>query len=105
MMNINKYIFFTICNKDIDEYDIIIIMIKDDYIKIIKEIKETTNCKEIRKLIHKLVGLIAVINNTSDELNYIFKSILEIPKTTEDFIYYRDYVYMLINYDRRLLGI
>lgn len=104
-MSINKYIFYTICNKDIDEYDTIIDMFRKDYETIINDIKQTTICKEIRYLIHKLVGVIAVINNTNDELNYILKSILDIQKTNEDFEYYRDYIYMLLNFDKRQLGI
>ena len=104
-MKINKYIFYTICNKDIDEYDKIIDIFRKDYVTIIYEIKQTTICREIRYLIHKLIGVIAVINNTNDELDYILKSILSIPKTTEDFDYYRDYVYMLLNFDKNLLGI
>jgi hypothetical protein len=70
-MKINKYIFYTLCNKDIEEYDKIMDIFRKDYIKVIKEIKETTSCKDIRFLVHKLIGIISVINNTNDELNYI----------------------------------
>ena len=105
MMKINKYIFYTLCNKDIEEYDKIMDIFRKDYIKVIKEIKETTSCKDIRFLVHKLIGIISVINNTNDELNYILKSILLIPKTTEDFDYYRDYIYMLLNFDKNLIGL
>ena len=105
MMKINKYIFYTLCNKDIEEYDKIMNIFRKDYITILHKIKETTVCKEIRDLIHKLVGVISVINTTNDELNYILKSILLIPKTTDDFDYYRDYVYMLLNFDKSLLGL
>jgi hypothetical protein len=104
-MKINKYIFYTLCNKDIEEYDKIMDIFRKDYIKVIKEIKETTSCKDIRFLVHKLIGIISVINNTNDELNYILKSILLIPKTTEDFDYYRDYIYMLLNFDKNLIGL
>ena len=105
MMNVNKYIFYTVCNKDIDEYDKIMDIFRKDYIKVIKEIKETTSCRDIRFLVHKLIGIISVINNTNDELNYILKSILSISKTTEDFDYYRDYIYMLLNFDKNLIGL
>jgi len=105
MMKINKYIFYTLCNKDIEEYDKIMNIFRKDYIKVIKEIKETTSCKDIRFLVHKLIGIISVINNTNDELNYILKSILLIPKTTEDFDYYRDYIYMLLNFYQNLIGL
>jgi hypothetical protein len=104
-MKINKYIFYTLCNKDIEEYDKIMDIFRKDYIKVIKEIKETTSCKDIRFLVHKLIGIISVINNTNDELNYILKSILLIPKTTEDFDYYRDYIYMLLNFYQNLIGL
>jgi hypothetical protein len=104
-MNVNKYIFYTVCNKDIDEYEKIMVIFRKDYIKVIKEIKETTSCTDIRFLVHKLIGIISVINNTNDELNYILKSILLIPKTTKDFDYYRDYIYMLLNFDKNLIGL
>jgi hypothetical protein len=104
-MKINKYIFYTLCNKNIEEYDKIMDIFRKDYIKVIKEIKETTSCKDIRFLVHKLIGIISVINNTNDELNYILKSILLLPKTTEDFDYYRDYIYMLLNFDKNLIGL
>lgn len=104
-MSINKYVFYTICNKNIDEYENMMDTFREDYVSIICEIKSTSNCGVIRKNIHKLVGLIAVINNTNDELNYILKSILAIPKNIDDFNYYRDYIYMLLNFDKGLLGV
>ena len=79
MMRINKYIFYTICNKDIDLYEEFIETYKQEYTQIINEIKEankTANCQIIRELIHKLIGIVAIVRESNDELNYILKSIL-----------------------------
>lgn len=107
-MRINKYIFYTICNKDIDLYEEFIKTLNDDYTKIINEIKEankTTDCQLIRNLIHKLVGLVGIINDSNDEINYILKSILAVPKTTQDYNWYRDYVYMLLEFNKSNIGL
>ena len=99
MMRINKYIFYTICNKDIDLYEEFIKTYKKDYTQIINEIKEankTANCQAIRTLIHKLIGIVATVHESNDELNYILKSILAVPKKIQDYNWYRDYIYMLL---------
>lgn len=103
-MTINKYIFFNICNKDIDEYEKIMKTFREDFTMIIKELKNTTNCQAIRKIIHKLIGLTALLNNSNDELNYILKSMLSNPKNCEDFDYYRDFIFMLLEFNVNSLG-
>jgi hypothetical protein len=100
MREINKYIFYTICDKNIDLYDEIILTFKKEYNSILFELKNTIDCKEVRILIHKLIGLINNINNKNAELNYIVKSMLGIPKETTDFDYYRDYIYLLLCFDK-----
>jgi hypothetical protein len=107
-MKINKYIFYTICDKDIDLYEEFIKTLNDDYTNIINEIKEANkiaNCQSIRSLIHKLVGIVGVMNDSNDEINYILKSILAIPKTTEDYNWYRDYIYMLLEFNKSNIGL
>ena len=108
MMRINKYIFYTICNKDIDLYEEFIETYKAHYTQIINEIKEankTANCQLIRTLTHKLLGLVCIINDSNDELNYILKSILAVPKTTQDYNWYRDYIYMLVEFKMQIFAL
>ena len=104
MMNINKYIFYNICNKNIDVYEDVMKTFREDFTNIIKDLKQTNECQEIRKLIHKLVGLTSLLNNYNVELTYILKSLLHVPKSCDNFDYYRDFIYMLMEININSFG-
>ena len=46
---------------------------REDFTNIIKDLKQTNECQEIRKLIHKLVGLASLLNDSHVELTFILK--------------------------------
>jgi len=58
MININKYIFYEVCDKNIDTYTDLIKTIKQEYFYNINLLKYTTDCNIIRKIIHTLVGIV-----------------------------------------------
>lgn len=53
---------------------------REDFTNIIKDLKQTNECQEIRKLIHKLVGLASLLNDSHVELTFILKSLLQCQK-------------------------
>jgi hypothetical protein len=99
MININKYIFYNYCDKNIDTYIDIIGTIKKDYFYNINLLKYTTDCNIIRKIIHTLVGIVSIFDNTNIEINYLLKTILNIDKNIDNFSLYKEYINSLINYD------
>ncbi len=104
-ITLNKYLFITICDKNYDLYEEIISNFNNDYLNTIKKLKETTDCIEVRKLIHNFIGIIMNLKINNSELLYILKSILNVPKTNLDYDLYRDYIYMLIVFDKKLIGL
>lgn len=65
MININKYIFYEICNKNIDNYNDLIKTIKRDYFYNINLLKNNIDCLDIRQIIHRLIGIICILKNTN----------------------------------------
>ena len=97
MLRVNKYIFVEVCDKDFDKYNDIITTIKEDFFKIINEISCVKTSHEIRIMAHKLVGIVSIFKGSNSEIIYILKSLLDIPKSCNDFVLYKFYVDALIN--------
>ena len=103
MINVNKFIFYEICNKNIDNYNDLITSIKCDYFKNINLLKNNTDCQYIRQIIHTLIGIISLLNNTNMEINYILMRILNINKNSADYYLYKDLINELILYNKNNL--
>jgi len=99
MIKINKYIFYNYCDKNIDTYFDIIISIKKEYIHNINLLKSTTDCIIIRKIVHKIIGIVSIFDNTNFEINYLLRNILSIDKNNQDYLLYKNYINELILYD------
>jgi two-component SAPR family response regulator len=97
MLRINKYIFFDVCDKNIDEYNELIETIKKEYFKTIEELNNETECSVIRKIIHKLAGIVSILEGSNREVTYIIKTILSIDKASNDLDAYKFYIDMLMN--------
>jgi len=95
MLRINKYIFYEICDKNFEIYLDLITTAKEDYNNIIKEFKNIKECHEVRKLAHKLLGIISILDGTNIEILYIVKSMLFIDKSCLDLHLYKNYIDML----------
>lgn len=102
MLHLNKYIFVDICNKDLEKYNEIIDTIKKDYFQSLKEIVIETKCSEIRKIAHRLIGVVSLLEGANSEATYILKSLLNIHKVSNDFASYKYYINLLeqLNTDR-----
>jgi hypothetical protein len=105
ILQINRYIFYDICNKNIDLYNDFINDVKNDYNNIILELKKARECKEIRFQIHKLVGILSIIGNKNNELNYICNNCLNIPKDCSDFSSYTYFIDLLFHFDKTKIGL
>jgi hypothetical protein len=99
MININKYIFYEVCDKNIDTYTDLIKTIKQEYFYNINLLKNIKDCKDCRLIIHKIVGIVSIFNNTNIEINYLLKTILNIDKNIDNFSLYKEYINSLIHYD------
>ena len=97
MLRINKYIFFDVCDKNIDSYNDVVETIKTEYFKTIEELNNETDCSRIRKIIHKLSGIVLLLEGSNKEVTYIIKSILSIDKHSNDLEAYKFYINMLTN--------
>ena len=94
MYIIYKKIFHEICNKDFGLYHEFIDTIKHEYITIKKSIIETTNCKELRYLVHRLISTLVILDNLFYEMKYICSLILSVDKNETDFSKYKPYIEM-----------
>lgn len=103
MQKINKYIFYNICDKNIDIYSDLINTASDEYNEIINKLKIITTCSDIRIQIHKLIGLVALFIRTNTKIIYLCKLILFINKNETDINLYINYIQMVIDYDKENL--
>jgi len=105
MIHINKYIFYEVCNKNIDTYDEFISCIKNEYNKIMKKLIEIKTIPEIRYQIHKLVGIISSFTNK--ELLYLCKLILMIDKNdlNNTIAQYKPYIQQILDYNQGIIGL
>jgi Mg2+ and Co2+ transporter CorA len=105
ILQINQYIFYDICNKNIDSYNDFINDVKKDYNNIIHELKKARECKDIRFQIHKLVGILSIISNKNNELNYICNNCLNVPKDCSDISSYTYFIDLLFGFDKTKIGL
>ena len=106
MIILHKHIFLNICNKNIDTYEDFIYTLNDDYTNIIVDLSaKNITCHAIRQLIHKMVGLVAIFQDTNEEIMYMCKLILNIDKKSTNFLLYKEYVQWILLYDKRKLGL
>lgn len=106
-MYLHKMVYKNICDCNMDYYNEYISEIKDDFIKIIKNIKTIKifeNSKDIinlRQNVHKLISLICYLDR-SDDLLHLCKYVLHQPKdniTNPDLFNYKYYVDEILSYD------
>jgi hypothetical protein len=86
-------------------YTDIIKSFQDDYRETIYQLANATTCETARFYTHKLVGVVSILKDMNDELLYLCKSLLMLPKNSSDFSSYKYYIDMLITFDSRRLGI
>jgi len=95
MLRLNKYIFITVCVKELDKYNEIMDSIRKDYFNILNEIIHETKCSEIRKIAHKLLSVVSLLKGTNTEALYILKSLLSIDKSITELNAYKYYINLL----------
>ena len=95
MLKLNKYIYIDICDKDLKLYFEIINTIKTDFFNFIQEFEKVTDCLEVRKISHKLVGVVSLLEGTNSEVTYILKNMLSIDKSSTDLNLYKYYINLL----------
>ena len=88
-----------------DMYNEFIRDVKKDYIDIVKTLSKTQDILLIRQLIHKLIGVIALFENTNAELVYYCRILLNIDKTKNDYSLYVLYIENIVTYDKKKLGL
>ena len=76
----NKYILHEICENNIELYNDIMDTIRCDYNEIIRELASELSIPEIRQLIHKLVGVVLILEGKNYEIMYYLKLLLNIDK-------------------------
>lgn len=105
LIHINSYVFYEVCNKNIDDYYDYMHSVNEDYIGIMNELRNTNQCNIIRFCTHKLVGILSNLGNINYEINYICKTILNISKQNTDIKMYAFYLNMLLEFDKSKLGL
>lgn len=101
----NKYIFHEICENNSEQYNDIMDTIRCDYNEIIRELARELSIPEIRQLIHKLVGVVLILEGKTYEIMYFLKMLLAIDKKETNIEYYRIYMKMIMDYDASFLGL
>lgn len=76
----NKYILQEVCDNNMAIYYDIMGTIRCDYDEIIDSLKHESNISEIRQLIHKLVGVVLILEGKNYEIMYYLKLLLNIDK-------------------------
>jgi len=104
MLHVNKYLFFEVCDRKIDEYLRIMEQIRREYNDVINKLSRTNNCNEARNLVHQLFSIVSACKGTNDEINYLCRALLNTPKETTDFRMYTFWIQMLIDFDRSKIG-
>lgn len=82
--------------------------LKVEYSKIIKKLCIINDISQIRYCVHKLIGILKnFYDNTAIELIYYCKLLLNIDKNDANITFnaYKEYINLIINYDRSLFGL
>jgi hypothetical protein len=99
------YILHEICDNNMAIYNDIMGTIRSDYNEIIGALKYELSILEIRQLIHKLVGVVLILEGKNYEIMYYLKMLLNIDKTETNIKYYQVYIKMITDYDESFLGL
>jgi len=105
MYSINKYIFEDVCDNNMEIYSDIMETIRCDYNEIIGKIAHEISIPEIRQLVHKLVGVILILEGKNYEIMYYLKLLLNIDKKETNLKHYQTYLKMITDYDKSFLGL
>ena len=105
MLHINKHLFYDICDKNIDIYNDIIDTTRTDYNNTINEIRVTTDCKQLRLYIHKIICIVIFYKDTNNECIYICRSILQMSNSNTDINVYKYWINLLLELDKQKIGI
>ena len=105
---INVYIFNELCGKNMDIYEEFIVMLRKDYCEIIEQLTIVKRNEDIalsRYYFHKLVGLLSNINCQNDEIIYIVKNALLIPKCNTVYMEYKYWIELLLEFKKVAIGL
>ena len=94
MLQIQKFIFQEVCNKNMDVYNEFITTIKQEFYDTIGKINPCYSIDIIRYSTHKLVSIVSYLDY-NDEVLYICSLILAIDKKNTDISPYYPYLSML----------
>jgi len=104
MLRINKYIFYEVCDKNMDLYEDFLRMFQIEYISCVKTLDKKESCESIRFHTHKLIGILSYFQGANDEIIYRCRMLLALPKYTTPL---NDYSYMvdqIVQFDRSVFG-
>jgi hypothetical protein len=105
MYSINKYIFEDVCDNNMEIYNDIMETIRCDYNDIVGKLAHEISIPEIRILVHKLVGVVLILEGKNYEIMYYLKLLLNIDKKETNLKYYQVYIKMITDYDESFLGL
>jgi len=94
MYSINKYIFEEVCDNNMEIYN-----------DIVGKLAHEKSIPEIRQLVHKLVGVILILEGKNYEIMYYLKLLLNIDKKETNLKHYQTYLKMITDYDKSFLGL
>lgn len=105
MYSINKYIFEDVCDNNMEIYNDIMETVRCDYNDIVGKLAHEISIPEIRILVHKLVGIVLILEGKNYEIMYYLKLLLNIDKKEDNMNYYQTYIKMITDYDESFLGL
>jgi len=105
MYSINKYIFEDVCDNNTEIYNDIMDTIRCDYNEIVGKLAHEKSIPEIRQLVHKLVGVVVILEGKNYEIMYYLKLLLNIDKKSTEIKHYQVYIKMITDYDESFLGL
>jgi hypothetical protein len=104
MYAINKRILENSFDNDIILYEDFMKSASKEYREIIKELSKAKTSEECRTNVHKLISTIIYLEDTNAEILYFCKLLLNIDKKNTDINFYKSYVNMIVEYDRKKIG-
>jgi hypothetical protein len=105
MYSLNKYIFEEVCDNNMELYNDIMETVRFDYNDIVCKLSHEKSIPEIRQLVHKLVGVVLILEGKNYEIMYYLKLLLNIDKKETNLKYYQIYIKMITDYDKSFLGL
>ena len=105
MYSINKYIFDEVCDNNMEIYNDIMETVRFGYNDIVGKLSHEICIPEIRQLVHKLVGVVVILEGKNYEIMYYLKLLLNIDKKSTNLKHYQIYIKMITDYDESFLGL